>query len=112
VISPQANGKLPTLPKKRRHKEADISSDVFNWFLKNYPKSVALEIKIKGNKAKPHQIIALKQVQDGKFYYKFPDMGRRNPFDGIVLKNTDAFVVTCDGRICEAVGRKTFNFKL
>lgn len=112
MISSLVNGNLPNLPKKRKHKEADITPAVLNWFEKNYPKSVALEIKIKGGRIKEHQKIALRQVQDGIFSYKLPDMGRKNPFDGIVLKNTDAFLIVCDGRKCIASGPKEFEFSI
>lgn len=71
------------------------------WFLNNYPNDVALEIKIKGGKIYPHQIIALKQVRDGKFSYKIPDSGFRNPFDCVVLKKADAFLVICDKNKCD-----------
>lgn len=93
---------LPLLPKKRQHKEADITPAVMSWFEKNYPRTVALEIKIKGNKLLPHQTIALKQVEFGTFKFKIPDTGRKLPFDAFVLKNADAFVVVCDGRSCIA----------
>jgi len=105
---------LPDLPKKRKHDEADITPDVAEWFLQNYPDDVAIEVKVKGNKTKPHQDLALDQVKQGKFKYKLPDMGRRNPFDIVVLKKAKAFVVTCDGLSCTAVGKhgETFNFTL
>lgn len=103
---------LPNLPKQYKRKEAKIDGLVLDWFLNNYPNDVAIEVKIKGNKVLPHQELALKEVQEGHFKYKIPDLGRRNPFDGIVLKNAEAFVVTCDGNSCEAVGSTTFKFKL
>lgn len=106
---------LPNLPKLRKHKERDITPDIFKWFEENYPKSVALEIKIKGGRLKPHQPIALKQVTDGVFSVKLPDMGRRNPFDGIILKDADAFIVICDKRNCIAYDYKMterFKFKI
>ena len=93
---------LPELPRQLNKKEAKIDGKVLKWFEKNYPYSVAIEVKIKGGKLKPHQEIALKQVAEGSFSYKIPDMGRRNPFDGFVLKNARAFVVTCDGNFCKA----------
>lgn len=103
---------LPTLPKKYKRREAKIDSLVLHWFEENYPKSVAIEVKIKGKKVLPHQEVALGKVQSGKFSHKLADMGRRNPFDGFVLKNADAFVVTCDGMDCTAVGPTTFKIKL
>lgn len=77
------------------------------WFFKNYPNNVTVELKVDNNKVLPHQEIALKQVHEGKFKYKIPDMGRRNPFDFIVIKipkSVDAFRVKCSGRSCIAVG--------
>jgi len=91
------------LPKKRKTKEADITPRVLAYFRDNYPYSVALEIKIKGNKPLPHQKVALAQVNAGTFSYKLPDMGKRNPFDAVVLKNAQGLLVTCDGYQCEVV---------
>lgn len=96
---------LPNLPKKYNRQESKIDDLVFEWFLNNYPDDVAIEVKIKGGKIKPHQDLALNEVHNGKFKYKIPDMGRRNPFDGIVLKKAKAFVVVCDGRKCIATGK-------
>ena len=105
---------LPELPKKRNHKEADITPVVLKWFEENYPFSCAIEVKIKGGKAKDHQQAALKKVDKGTFSYKMPDMGRKNPFDAFVLQNAKAFVVTCDGNNCEAVepNGSWFRFKV
>lgn len=94
--------KLPDLPKLRKHKEADVRPLVDKWLREHYPKSVAYEVKIKGGKIYKHQPIALKQVHDGLFSYKPPDTGRRNPFDGIILKDADALLIICDGRFCTA----------
>lgn len=77
------------------------------WFEENYPRSVALEIKIKGGKIKPHQEAALNQVAKGTFSYKIPDMGRRTCFDSFMLKDADPILVTCDGNTCEAINIKT-----
>ena len=93
---------LPELPQKRKHREADVTPEVLLWFEKNYPRTVALEIKVDKNKLLPHQKIALQQVEFGVFKYKLPDMGRKNPFDGFVMKNADAFVVVCEKRKCIA----------
>lgn len=94
--------KLPELPKKRKSKEADITPDITEWLLQNWVNDCVFEIKIRGKKPKPHQAIALRQVLDGQFAFKIPDMGRRNPFDGFVLKKkrVDVLVITVDGRHC------------
>jgi len=95
---------LPELPKQRNHKEADITPLVAQWFLDNWEGDVAIEVKVGKNTLLPHQYAALKQVEEGKFKWKIPDLGARNPFDVIVLKQATAFVVRCDGNLCHAVG--------
>lgn len=106
--------KLPDLPRVLKKREADLSPAVFAWFEKNYPNSVAIEIKVKGGRAREHQIIALKKVQNGSFAYKIVDTGIRLPFDGFVLKNADAFLVECDGNKCTATSPsgKTIKFNI
>lgn len=69
------------------------------WFLKNWPRNVALEVKVDNGSLLPHQKAALKQVLEGKFLYKIPDMGKRNPFDYVVLPDADAVY-------CVVVGKK------
>lgn len=95
---------LPPLKKQRLHTEADITPLIMKWFKNNFSFSCAVEIKIKGNKPKPHQATSLKQVADGYFAWKIPDKGGRNPFDFFQLYNAIAFVVTYDKttRICYA----------
>lgn len=93
---------LPKLPRLLHKKEADITPWVIEWFKKNWPVSVALEIKVKGGKLKHHQKLALGQVKYGAFGFKIPDTGRRNPFDAFVLSGADAFIVECDGKKCVA----------
>lgn len=107
--------KLPELPKKRRHKESDITGDVIKWFEKYWNNSVALEIKIKGGKVYPHQLSALTQVEVGVFSHKIKDTGSRNPFDVFILKKADAFLVICNGRKCVAYDStmvECFDFKV
>lgn len=103
---------LPNLPKKYKRTEAKIDGLVFDWFYNNYPKSVLLEVKIKGGKVLPHQIVAINEVnRTKKFKYKFPDQGRRTPADGVVLKDAEAFLVVCDGMDCVATNNdKSFIF--
>lgn len=106
---------LPKLPRVLKKKEAAITPRVMKWFEDNYPFSVAVEVKIRGNAILSHQDVALNQVQTGSFSYKIRDSGARNPFDFFVLKQADAFVVTCDGKWCEAVCKDSitrFNFSL
>lgn len=107
--------KLPEMPKKIKRTEAKIDSLVIKWFEENWHNSCAVEVKIKGNKLLPHQKVALKQVANGKFSYKIPDMGNKICYDGFVLKNADAFIVTCEDRICECVNiknEKKFKIKI
>jgi len=89
---------LPVLPKKRNMTEARITPRVIKWFKDNYPRSCALEIKVKPNIILDHQDTALHQVCNGVFSYKIPDVGRsKKPFDAVVLKgDADGILVTCD----------------
>lgn len=106
---------LPNLPKKYNRREAKIDSLVLEWFAENWKNSCAVEVKIKGNKVLPHQLAALQEVARGTFKYKIPDMGRRTCYDGYVLKNADAFIVTCNGTNCEVLNIKnneTFKIKI
>ena len=93
---------FPPLPRKNNRAEARITPRVIAWFEKNHPHSCAIEIKVGKNKPLPHQVAALRQVESGSFFMKLADTGRRQPFDVIILKNADAFVVYCEGRICDA----------
>ena len=86
------------LPKKYKRTEAKVDGKVLNWLLKNYPNSFALEVKIKGGRVLEHQEKALKQVEHGRFAYKLPDMGRKNPFDGFGLIGADALLCVVDGK--------------
>lgn len=106
---------LPDLPRQYKRKEADITPLILQWFLENYPYDVAIEVKMKGRKPLPHQELALNEVKEGRFSYKIPDMGRKNPFDGVVLKHAHPFVVVCKGMTCEATNLfndQTFTIEL
>jgi len=86
---------LNILPKKMNKKEADLTLKVVNKLKKYHPhRNWALEVKYGNNKLEEHQKKALKQVENGKFGYKIPDMGRRNPLDYIFLGDADAIVCT------------------
>lgn len=102
------------LPKKKNHKEADVTPLVMRWFEKHYPRSCNVEVKIKGNTLLRHQEGALKKTQAGVFTHKMPDMGMRNPCDFYMIKDGDGVLVTCDGRTCEArvMSGATFIFKV
>jgi hypothetical protein len=104
------------LPKKVNRTESKIDSLVAEKLRKKHPhRNWALEVKVKGGCLKPHQIKALKRVENGKFMYKIPDMGRRNPFDIIYLGDADAIVCVADGRDvkCEVNGGvMTYNFRI
>jgi hypothetical protein len=83
------------LPKKNKRVEADLDTRVAERVQAIHPhKNWALEVKLEGNKPLPHQRAALKQVENGKFLYKIPDMGKRNPFDFVCLGDADAIVCT------------------
>ena len=100
---------MPPLPKKRRQTEAKWDGEVSKWFSDNYDHTVALEVKVKGGKVKPHQIAALKQVSRGTFAYKIPDQGQRNPFDYVVLQGADAFIVIVDPKTRKCVAKDPHN---
>lgn len=76
-------------------READLDKKVAEAVAKKWGyKNWALEVKTHKGKLKSHQKKALKQVEDGKFLYKIPDQGRRNPMDYIRLGDADAIVCT------------------
>ena len=92
---------LPELPKKYERKEAKIDGLVADWFDKNYPRSVILEVKVEGGRLLEHQRRLINKVsKTGKFKYKFPDGGKRTPLDYVVLKDIDAVLAECVGRKC------------
>lgn len=73
---------------------------IFNHWVKNvYKHTAAFELKLcRGNSlpfsaVAPHQIEALKAVNEGGLVYKIPDMGYQTPFDAFALFNAPAFVV-------------------
>ena len=103
------------LPKKRERKEADVDAKVAAYLYKHYPHSFALEVKIKGGRVLPHQVAALRQVTRGTFKpYKIRDMGARNPFDYIGLKNADALLCVVDKKhvICTVNENYDFSFSV
>lgn len=77
---------MDELPRKLKKKEAKKTPQIMKWFEKNYPFDCVVEVKVGKNKVKEHQEAALEQVAHGTFAYKIPDMGRRNPFDFIILR--------------------------
>jgi len=97
------NTLLPELPKTINKREAKITPRVLAWMKKNYPFSVALEIKVSktntipASALKDHQHKALIAVKSKYgMTYKIPDTGRvQAPFDAFQLKHTTSFVVAC-----------------
>lgn len=88
-----------SLPKKVKRTEAGIDGEVAEKLRRLHAhKNWALEVKMKGGKFLDHQKAALKQVENGKFLYKLPDMGKRNPFDYVFLGDADAIYCVVDGR--------------
>jgi hypothetical protein len=78
-----------------KRREADLDGKVAERVSKVHPHpNWALEVKTFKGKVKDHQKKALKKVEQGKFVYKIPDMGQRNPFDYIKLGDADAIVCT------------------
>jgi hypothetical protein len=114
-ISSPAN--IYKLPKKIKRSEADLDTKVAERVQAVHPhKNWALEVKLFGKQPKPHQVSALKQVEDGKFLYKIPDMGKRNPFDFVCLGDADAIVCTIQKNkrdvCCVVNGNYYFNVRI
>lgn len=88
---------LPELPKRMNRREADIQRQVAEKLIKKHThRNWLLEVKIKGGKQKSHQKVAQKQVENGKFLYKFADMGRQVPGDYVYLGDADYILCTED----------------
>lgn len=87
---------LPRVLNKREAKKTPEIMALLN-------ETCALEVKqtktstLPANSLAIHQYKALMEVHNGTFRYKIPDMGRRNPFDGFVLKAEKAIVVVIFG---------------
>jgi|GEM_PF-3478010 len=91
---------MKDLPKKYNRRESKVDGKVLAWFMENYPRSFAIEVKVTGGKVKDHQAAALNQVVGNKFGWKIPDTGRKNSFDLLGLKDADAFICVCEGNDC------------
>ena len=107
--------KLPDLPRKNKRIEADLDHKVAKRVSDIHPHpNWGLEVKLWSGKLKDHQKKALKQVENGKFLYKIPDMGKRNPFDYIKLGDADAIVCViqenCRDVTCTV--NETYEFKI
>jgi rhamnose utilization protein RhaD (predicted bifunctional aldolase and dehydrogenase) len=103
----RASTKYVELPKKVVRTESNVDGKVAEKLQKvhRHP-NWALEVKIKGrekSRSSAHQKKALKEVEQGKFLYKIPDRGARNPFDYVRLGDADAIVCVVDGRNVECV---------
>lgn len=107
---------LPELPKVMKRREAEIQLRVAEKLFKVYPHpNWILEVKVKGGKQKPHQKTVQKQIENGKFLYKFADMGREVPADYICGKDMDYLLCTADGRDVACIvngGVNTFNIRV
>jgi hypothetical protein len=106
---------LPELPKIMERKEAAIQLQLAKKLFTSYPHpNWILEIKMKGCRQKPHQKKVQKQVENGKFLYKFADMGREVPADYICGRDMDYLLCSVDGRNAVCVvngGVNTFKTK-
>lgn len=108
---------LPELKAITDNTEAEVTPKIMEWFLNNRMKSCLIEIKVKGEKPKPHQMATLIKVAQGKFAYKFPDGRSRTPGDAVILINASAYVVTYNPvtRMCDAqqvMGSYHYEFKI
>lgn len=85
--------KLPKLPKKSRQVERTLDSKVANKLREKHGfRNWLLEVKTHKGKLAPHQKVSLKQVENGKFLYKFPDGFTKTPADYVFLGDADAIV--------------------
>jgi hypothetical protein len=81
---------LPELPKIMKRREAEIQLRVAKKLVKVHAhRNWLLEVKTVNGKQKPHQKTAQKQVENGTFLWKPPDMGKENPGDYIHLGDAD-----------------------
>lgn len=88
---------LPELPKVINRREAEIQKRVADKLVKRHPhRNWILEVKVVGGRQKAHQKKVQKQVENGKFLYKFADMGREVPADYIHLGDADYILCTED----------------
>lgn len=104
---------LPNLPKKYKRTEAKVDGVIAEKVRKlNKNKNWLLEVKMKGNKMLPHQEIARRQVEEGTFLWKPPDMGARNPGDYICLGDADHIYCVVDGKMVNCkVNGGVINYK-
>lgn len=105
--------KICVLPKKIKRTEAKVDELVAKRLMEKHThRNWLLEVKMKGGRHLQHQKVAAKQVENGKFLWKPPDMGARNPGDYIYLGDADAIYCVVDGRNvhCE-VNSGTFSYK-
>lgn len=105
--------KICVLPKKIKRTEAKVDGLVAKKLVEKHThRNWLLEVKMKGGRHLQHQKVAAKQVENGKFLWKPPDMGARNPGDYIYLGDADAIYCVVDGRNvhCE-VNSGTFSYK-
>ena len=95
------------LPKKHNRQEAKVDGLVAKKLIKKHPhRNWLLEVKIEGKKQEQNQKKVQKQVENGTFLWKPPDMGNRQPGDYIHLGDADYILCTVDGRnvTCEVNG--------
>ena len=106
------------IPKIRKHDEADLTPAIMDWFDKNYDhkKNVVVEVKTMEGDVEPHQFSALIQIIKGIFKWKPPDKKVLNPFDFILLRKCDAYIVWADKDTkkciakCPLTGETKFEF--
>lgn len=90
---------MENLPRVLKKREANRTGDI----MKMFDQTCALEIKqtktntLYANSVKPHQLESLLKARREVFRYKIPDMGQRNPFDAVVLKEIPAYIVILFG---------------
>lgn len=96
---------LPELPKKYNRREEKVDGFVADWFFRNHPRPVLLEVKVKGGRVSDHQKKLIAKVsKEHSFKHKFRDGNVRTPLDYIIVpQGLDAVLAVCDGRVCECI---------
>lgn len=84
---------MPPLPRILKKVEASRTPAIGKMMLEKYG-TCFWEVKMRGRKVLPHQRSNLEKcASDEGFYFKIPDTGRLQPFDGFCAKNAPSFIV-------------------
>lgn len=81
-------------------REQHETTKFLKWAKKNLPRAAVFEVKHTRGKTffsikelEKHQRAALRSAKTVGFPYKIPDTGYQNPFDAVLFRNMDAYLV-------------------